>query len=175
MFKDGEAPRITPKMLNDNIVHTEIVEHHTHTGQVLRWAILTTKNGFAVTGNPSASVSPENDDPELGGRIAEENAKNNLWSLMGYELRTKVQMIKEVQGPTLSTQKTYVGTKVVHALPMNRRDYNLLRKWNLPKDENGDDEGYLVEYPDSDPQTEGWLGYLSWSPKEVFEKAYHEL
>lgn len=68
--------------------------------------------------------------------------------------------------------KNYYGIKNINAQPMNRADYNELRGWELPEDENGSDEGYLVEYPDSDSNTTHFDGYISWSPKEVFESAY---
>ena len=69
--------------------------------------------------------------------------------------------------------KTYYGTKLIKAHAMNRADYNTLRGWNLPADENGADEGYLVEYLDGGkPNVEGYNGYISWSPKEQFEAAY---
>lgn len=56
---------------------------------------------------------------------------------------------------------------------MNRQDYNDFRGWELPEDENGRDEGFLVEYIDGGKaNTEEFEGYVSWSPKEVFEKAY---
>lgn len=84
------APRVTKEDLLANIVHTEIVKQVTHSGQVLRWAILTTRNGFAVTGRPSASVCPENDIPELGEKLAIENARNELWTLMGYALKEEL-------------------------------------------------------------------------------------
>lgn len=84
------ANRVTPADLDANIVDTEIVKHVSKSGQILRWAVLTTRNGFAVTGRPSASVSPENDDPAIGEAVAIENAKNELWPLMGYELRSKL-------------------------------------------------------------------------------------
>lgn len=71
--------------------------------------------------------------------------------------------------------KTYIGTKIINATPMNRQDYNLFRGWVLPVDENGADEGYLVEYTDGGtPNTSEYAGYVSWSPKEQFEKAYRE-
>lgn len=73
-----------------NIAHTEIIKHVSVTGQVLRWAILTTKSGFAVPGKPSCAVSSENDDEELGNRIALESAENELWPLMGYALKEKL-------------------------------------------------------------------------------------
>lgn len=85
------ALRVTPEAMKENIVHTEIVKHVSPTGQVLRWAVLTVKNGFAVTGRPSAAISPENDIPELGEKLAIENAKNELWALMGYALKEKSQ------------------------------------------------------------------------------------
>ncbi len=84
------APRVTPADLEANIEHTEIVKHISPSGQVLRWAVLTMRNGFAVAGRPSASASSENDNQEIGERIAIENAKSELWPLMGYELRSKL-------------------------------------------------------------------------------------
>lgn len=69
--------------------------------------------------------------------------------------------------------KAYIGTKVLMAEPISRADYNTFRGWALPPDENGDDEGYLVEYQDGGkPNVQGRDGYVSWSPKEQFEKAY---
>ena len=57
----------------------------------------------------------------------------------------------------------YIGTKLVEAMPTTRGDYNHYRGWTIPQDENPNDEGYVLQYPD---------GYVSWSPKEIFEKAY---
>jgi hypothetical protein len=71
-------------------VHTEIVKHVSHSGQVLRWAVLTARNGFAVTGRPSCSVSAANDNAEIGERVAIENARAELWPLMGYALRERL-------------------------------------------------------------------------------------
>jgi hypothetical protein len=61
--------------------------------------------------------------------------------------------------------KTYIGTKVVQAKPMTRGAYNALKGWQLPADEDGSDEGFLVGYSDT---------YLSWSPKATFDEAYRE-
>ncbi|HEY0954019.1 MAG TPA: Gp49 family protein [Roseateles sp.] len=84
------APRVTPGDIEAEIVTTEFVVHVAPSGQVLRWAVLTTRCGYAVTGRPSVSVSPENDDAELGEKIARENAVNQLWPLMGYALKTRL-------------------------------------------------------------------------------------
>lgn len=71
--------------------------------------------------------------------------------------------------------KIYIGTKVINAKPMNRADYNVLRGWTLPSDENGLDEGYLVEYTDGGKaNTNEYKGYVSWSLKVNFENAYSE-
>lgn len=67
----------------------------------------------------------------------------------------------------------HIGVKLINAFPMTRHEYNAFRGWQLPADENGADEGYLVEYLDGGkPNTDRFDGYVSWSPKEVFEKAY---
>jgi hypothetical protein len=69
--------------------------------------------------------------------------------------------------------KQYIGVKLIHAQPMTRLAYNQLRGWELPADENGDDAGYLVEYLDGGKSNvPGYAGYVSWSPADVFERAY---
>lgn len=72
--------------------------------------------------------------------------------------------------------KTYLGVKMIQAKPMNRLEYNEYRGWQLPVDENGSDEGFLVEYLDGGASNHpNHKGYISWSPKEVFENAYKEV
>lgn len=88
--KGKVAPRITPDDLKANIVDIEFVKHVSKSGQVLRWAVLTTRNGFAVVGKPSCAVSSANDNAEIGEKKAIENSKEELWPLMGYELRSKL-------------------------------------------------------------------------------------
>ena len=69
----------------------------------------------------------------------------------------------------------YIGTKLINAEPMTRAEYNVFRGWELPADENGADEGYLVEYLDGGkPNTTTHAGYVSWSPKEQFDNAYRK-
>lgn len=69
--------------------------------------------------------------------------------------------------------KQYIGIKLINAKPMTRLAYNEFRGWQLPADENGADEGYLVEYVDGGKaNTDLYAGYVSWSPKDVFERAY---
>ena len=68
----------------------------------------------------------------------------------------------------------YMGTKVILALRMTRQVYNDYRGWTLSADEDGSDAGYLVEYVDGGPRNdERHIGYISWSPKGVFDGHYH--
>ncbi len=67
----------------------------------------------------------------------------------------------------------HFGTKQIKASPMSRQEYNDYRGWKLPADENGADEGFLVEYVDGGQANHpDHTGYISWSPKDVFAKAY---
>ena len=69
--------------------------------------------------------------------------------------------------------KQFLGTKIINAKPMNRLDYNNLRGWVLPADENGADAGFLVEYMDGGKSNHpAFENYISWSPADVFERAY---
>ena len=69
--------------------------------------------------------------------------------------------------------KTYTGTKIVNAEIMTRGEYNRFRGWELPANEDGSDIGYLVEYTDGGKaNTSAYAGYVSWSPADVFERAY---
>ena len=59
----------------------------------------------------------------------------------------------------------YIGTKRIQTVPMTRGEYNKYRGWTMPENENPDEEGYFIRYPD---------GCQSWSPKKQFEDAYRK-
>ncbi len=60
--------------------------------------------------------------------------------------------------------KKYIGTKEVQATPAIRKGGNVyLPTDQIPRTFEKVEEGYKVVYED---------GYQSWSPKDVFEKAY---
>jgi hypothetical protein len=66
-----------------------------------------------------------------------------------------------------------IGTKMVELTTMNRAEYIKYRGWDLPVDEKGEDEGYLVEYADGGVSNDGrHAGYISWSPKDVADRHY---
>jgi hypothetical protein len=80
------APRITPDDIEAQILTTQ---YHVFAGTTLTVCCLTLRNGFQVTGE-SACASPENFDAELGERIAFQNARQKIWALEGYRLRSKL-------------------------------------------------------------------------------------
>lgn len=81
------APRITPDMVDAAIVGEQ---YYVFPGTTLTVCCLTLANGFAVTGE-SACASPENFDAELGQKIARQNARDKIWALEGYALRSKLK------------------------------------------------------------------------------------
>ena len=58
----------------------------------------------------------------------------------------------------------FIGTKIIEAEPAYRVDGKTVQPttWPVPAGAQAE-EGYAVRYPD---------GYMSWSPKDVFEEAY---
>lgn len=71
--------------------------------------------------------------------------------------------------------ETYTGTKTVSAALVKRAWYVEYMGWELPKDEDGEELIYLVEYPEekgSKPNHPNHKGYVTMSPKDVFEKYY---
>lgn len=65
----------------------------------------------------------------------------------------------------------YIGVKEIKAVSMNKYEF----KMNVMGVEclEDNEEGYLVEYTDGGkPNHPDYAGYVSWSPKTVFERAY---
>lgn len=66
--------------------------------------------------------------------------------------------------------KKYIGTKVVEARPMNEIDAEYIGYARKNSDNHEWRDGYHVRYTNPDGSF-----YDSWSPKDVFEKAYREV
>ena len=60
----------------------------------------------------------------------------------------------------------------VSAMAMTRQEYNDLRGWQLPENENGSDAGYLIEDPAGEQNTDKFKGFVNWLPKSEFERKY---
>ncbi len=70
----------------------------------------------------------------------------------------------------------YSGTKTLTAWPMTRGQYNSYRTWTPPDGEDQTAAGYLVEYSDGGAANDSrHVGYISWSPAEVFERSYRPI
>lgn len=59
----------------------------------------------------------------------------------------------------------YIGVKLIEAEPMTDVDFEK-SKSHIVLPDREPREGYMVKYPD---------GYVSWSPKDVFERAYFRI
>jgi hypothetical protein len=84
--KNLVAPRLTPADIDRVCV---CATYHVFPGTTLTVCALTLRNGFIVTGE-SAAASFANFDPELGRKIAHDNARNKIWALEGYLLRERL-------------------------------------------------------------------------------------
>lgn len=84
--KGLNAPRLTPASIDAVIVGEA---YHIFPGTTMTICALTLRNGFIVVGE-SAAASPENFDEAIGKRIARDNARNKIWALEGYLLRSKL-------------------------------------------------------------------------------------
>lgn len=166
-------PKVVPQDLEDEISKEEYTVHGRTTV-----CYLTLKNGITATGINHGSVDPRNFSAELGREYSRKGALDQMWPMLGFRLADKLAMINASGKPTgkiteLGDARTALGTKVIHFVAMSRAEYNTYRGWELPSNENGDDNGYLVEYADGgSPNVPGHPGYVSWSPADVFERAY---
>lgn len=84
--KGLNAPRLNPTMIDEAIMSEA---YHVFPGTTMTVCALTLRNGFIVIGE-SAAASPENFNAEIGRKIARENARNKIWALEGYLLRSKL-------------------------------------------------------------------------------------
>jgi len=78
------APRLCPADIDAEIV-SEM--YHVFEGTTTTVCCLTLQNGYNVIGT-SAAASLENFDEEIGKKLARERAREQIWSLAGYELKS---------------------------------------------------------------------------------------
>ena len=65
----------------------------------------------------------------------------------------------------MGEEKLYIGSKLIRGTPMDECSFLAQEKGQDVSDRENR-HGYRVTYPD---------GYVSWSPKAVFENAYREV
>lgn len=109
------APRITPEQIEDTIVsehyftarqgaRAALLDEATETGNtdkayagvrlpvalgLMTICVLVLRNGYTVVGI-SACADPANFNRDIGERIARGNAVNQIWPLLGYQLRDRL-------------------------------------------------------------------------------------
>jgi Phage protein (N4 Gp49/phage Sf6 gene 66) family len=81
-----KAPAVTIEMVDDAIVSEA---YYLFPGTTVTVCLLTLRNGFSVVGQ-SACASPENFRPEIGGKLAYQDARGKIWTLEGYLLKEKL-------------------------------------------------------------------------------------
>ena len=80
------APRVTPDQVTDAIWSEA---YYRFPGTTLTVCALTLKNGFVVTGE-SAAASFANYDPDIGRRLAFDDARKKIWAYEGYRLHSEL-------------------------------------------------------------------------------------
>lgn len=111
LAKNLTAPRITPADLESIVAYEAyFTAEHGVEGAMARLQLhqrtpgdivvaplnqvticcLVLKNGTKIIGVNTGPVSPGNFDAELGRSLARSNATDQIWPMLGYELRTKL-------------------------------------------------------------------------------------
>ena len=98
--KGKTAPRLTPQHISDQIIAeysfrasdainkgAPVTPEIQRSLSCLTICVIVLKNGFTLIGE-SACASPENFDADIGHKIARDNARNKIWQLEGYVLRS---------------------------------------------------------------------------------------
>ena len=80
------APRLSPTLISETIIAEQ---YYVFPGTVMTVCCLTLKNGFNVVGT-SAPASPENFNEAKGKEIAKDKAREQIWQLEGYLLKSKL-------------------------------------------------------------------------------------
>jgi len=85
--KNLNAPRLNPQHIDSTIVAEQ---YYVFPGTVMTVCCLTLQNGFNTVGT-SVPASPENFNEEMGKKIAREKAREEIWALEGYLLKSKLK------------------------------------------------------------------------------------
>lgn len=98
--EDLNAPRIKPADVDGMICDCKYFQDDT-----LVICVLTLPNGHKVVGT-SRPVSDANFKLEVGKEVAFKNAREHIWELAGYDLRSKLQREVLIGDPPLADLST---------------------------------------------------------------------
>lgn len=87
------APRITPDHI-DQLLEKAQVGFWQPEGTTLTICVIQLPNGFCVTGE-SAAASPENFQEDIGQELAFKKARDKVWELEGYRLKSELHAMEE--------------------------------------------------------------------------------
>jgi len=74
----------------DAVPRKTIIDTSSVALRMVTFCVLVLRNGTKIVGVNTGPVSPENFDAEIGRTYAREHAIEQVWPLLGYELRTKL-------------------------------------------------------------------------------------
>lgn len=80
------APRLSPTRINEQIVSEQF---YIFPDTSMTVCCLTLRNGFNTVGT-SAPASADNFNEEIGRNIARDKAREQIWALEGYLLKSKL-------------------------------------------------------------------------------------
>ena len=109
------APRVTPEDIEANIASEhcftakdgligslgdayELLGLQLDTFARVTICTMILRNGHKIVGVNEGPVSLANFDPEMGRKLARQKAIDQIWPLMGYELRSKLAVIENLKG-----------------------------------------------------------------------------
>lgn len=144
------APRITPDQIDAKIAGETF---HLFPGTTLTICVLTLQNGFQVTGE-SASASPENFDAGIGRRIARDNARNKIWMLEGYLLKSNLsgKSVEAVARVCHEVNREYCASLGDHSQPT----WDAAPEWQRKSARTG------VEFTRANPTARPSASHESW-------------
>lgn len=150
------APRVTKEGLEANIKGhycfnvLKVLEAHNASNPdnqmplmpelgTLTLAVLVLNNGYTVLGK-SACADPSNYNADIGNRLAIEDAKRDIWPLMGYALREELHTkgdgtfldrmkreAHELENKYVKAQ-AFIGTPTFNALDVEERQLLLVQR-----------------------------------------------
>ena len=91
------APRITPDHI-DQLLKKAQVGFWQPEGTTLTICVIQLPNGFCVTGE-SAAASLENFQEDIGQELAFKKARDKVWELEGYRLKSELHALQEPLEP----------------------------------------------------------------------------
>lgn len=93
-IRNLKYPRVTESMIDQEIEKAECL---VFPGTTVTICCLTLKNGYTVIGK-SACAHPDNFDQEIGQNLAIQDAKEQMWALLGFRLRDSITEQNSAKG-----------------------------------------------------------------------------